>query len=208
MRNTTPLLPRVRLLSAATLSALLPMWAFAQPPTDAGPTVAAQSIEAYLSEDALQVFYGREMDVGDLGRNEARVGVFFNEDRDLIGMADMLFDIGTPDRRPYWSLEAGPRAYGALLTVESQDVFAIALGGRLSYYLGRSRNSWVSLTAFYAPDIVTFGNADNIKDVSVSAETRLSDTTSVFIGYRMFEFDLEVDREVDDNMHIGIRHRF
>lgn len=209
MKNTISLakVQSARSLGVVAAATLLPMVAAAQAPTDAGPG-ATQTIEAYLSEDALQVFYGREMEVGDFGRNEVRAGVFFNEDRDLIGMADMLFNIGTPERRPYWSLEAGPRAYGALLTVESQDVFAIGLGGRLSYYIGRSRNSWVSLTAFYAPDIVTFGNADNIKDVAISAETRLSDTTSVFVGYRNFELDLEVDREVDDNVHIGIRHRF
>lgn len=167
-----------------------------------------QVVEAYLSENAMQILYGRNMDVGEFGRNDARVGVFINEERDLIGIADMLFRVGEQRRRPYWSLEVGPRAYGALLAVENQDIFSIGLGGRLSYRLGRARASAVSLTAFYAPDIVTFGNADNIKDVSVRLETRLSDTTDLFIGYRMFEIDLEVDREVDDNMHLGVRHRF
>lgn len=193
----------------AAMLALLPGFAWGQQDSEGtGLAAGQQSIEAYLSEDALQVFYGREMDIGELGRNEVRAGVFLNEDRDLIGMADMLFDVGEPDRRPYWSLQVGPRAYGALMTIEDQDVFSIGLGGRLSYFLGRNRASSVSLTAFYAPDIVTFGNADNIKDVSVRLETRLSETTNLFIGYRVFEFDLEIDREVDDNMHVGIRHRF
>lgn len=195
---------RRRSLTAAAAITLLPLLALAQDDAELG----AQAVEAYLSEDAMQVLYGRDMDVGELGRNEVRIGVFLNEERDLIGIADMLFDVGEPRRRPYWSLQLGPRAYGALMAVEDQDVFSIGLGGRLSYSLGRNRASSIALTAFYAPDIVTFGNADNIKDISVSLETRLSESTNLFIGYRVFEFDLLVDREVDDNMHVGIRHRF
>jgi hypothetical protein len=30
----------------------------------------------------------------------------------------------------------------------------------------------------------------------------------IFLGYRTFEFDLPVDREVDDNLHIGFRRDF
>jgi len=167
-----------------------------------------QLVEAYLSEDAMQVLYGQSLDIGELGRNDARVGVFINEDRDLIGIADMLIEIGEQRRRPNWSLEIGPRAYAALMSIENQDVFSIGLGGRLSYRLGRNRAAGISLTAFYAPDIVTFGNADNIKDASIRLEARVSDSTDLFIGYRIFEFDLEVDREVDDNMHLGVLHRF
>jgi len=190
--------------TVAAAVAVLPLLAAAQD----GPELGAQAVEAYLSEDAMQILYGRDMDIGELGQNEVRIGVFLNEERDLIGIADMLFDVGEPNRRPYWSLQLGPRAYGALMALEDQDVFSIGLGGRLSYFLGRNRASSVALTAFYAPDIVTFGNADNIKDVSVSVETRLSESTNLFIGYRVFEFDLAVDREVDDNLHVGIRHRF
>jgi hypothetical protein len=185
----------------------------AQPPGSQAPPPRpspseGQVVEAYISEDALQVLYGRRMDVGEFGRNDVRVGVFLNEERDLIGIADMLIDIGQPGRRPHWALQAGPRAYAALMSIESQDVFAIGLGGRLSYFLGGDRRTSVSIAAYYAPDIVTFGNADNVKDVSLRIETPLNDDTYLFIGYRMFEFDLEVDRKVDDNLHIGIRHRF
>lgn len=206
VRKRPPYFIAAKAVLGGAFLALLPPLASGQPADNT--QTATQSVDAYLSEDAMQVFYGRQMDVGELGRNEVRVGVFLNEDRDLIGMADMLFDIGEPARRPYWSLQAGPRVYGALMADEDQDVFSIGLGGRLSYFLGRDRASSVFVSAFYAPDIVTFGNADNIKDVSFGVETRLGDSTSVYLGYRMFEFDLEVDREVDDNMHFGVRHRF
>lgn len=207
-----PRASRIRRSIVLTVTACVPCAFFAQQAQAQQPgqpqPQPQQGFEGYVSEDALQVLYIRNMDVGELGRNEVRGGFFLNEDRDLIGLADMLVDVGMPDRRPYWSLQVGPRVYGALLTIENQDVFAIGFGGKLSYYIGRNRNVSASITAFYAPDIITFGNADNVTDVTVQLETRLTEQTRVFVGYRTFEFDLEIDREVDDGLHVGIRHTF
>jgi hypothetical protein len=66
----------------------------------------------------------------------------------------------------------------------------------------------VTLSLFYSPDIVTFGQADNIKDGSLRLMTRLRSGTDVFVGFRVFEIDLPVDREVDDNLHVGLRRSF
>jgi hypothetical protein len=66
----------------------------------------------------------------------------------------------------------------------------------------------VTVALFYAPDIVTFGVADNIKDVSLRLMTRLRSGTDVFVGFRAFEIDMPVDREVDDNLHVGFRRSF
>jgi hypothetical protein len=38
--------------------------------------------------------------------------------------------------------------------------------------------------------------------------TRLRSGTDVFVGFRVFEIDLPVDREVDDNLHVGLRRSF
>lgn len=205
--------------ATAGLAALLTVTAEAQPPAQratppAGSAQAErrspseQGVEAYLSEDALQVLYVRPVDMGEFGRNAARAGFFINEQRDLIGLIDVLVDVGEQQRRPHWTLQVGPRAYGALMADEDQDVFALAFGGRLSYFLGRDRQTSVSIDAFYAPDIVTFGNADNVKDTSIRFETALTARTRIFVGYRVFEFDLTEDREVDDNLHIGVRYQF
>jgi hypothetical protein len=56
---------------------------------------------------------------------------------------------------------------------------------------------------------VTFGSADNIKDASLRLMTRLRNGTDLFVGFRMFEIDLDTeDREVDDNLHVGFRRSF
>jgi hypothetical protein len=52
---------------------------------------------------------------------------------------------------------------------------------------------------------LTFGAADNFTDVTLRLRTELSDGADVFNGYRTFEIDTLVDREVDDNLHVGFR---
>ncbi len=202
----------VRLIAATfVLAACLPAQSLAQPADLPRNAPGAQGIEAYISNKAMQALYTRRVDMGELGNNEMRAGFFINEERDLILVGDMLADVGTADRRPNWGLQVGPRVYGALLSnIDNDDVFAISLGGRLSYYMGRNRATALSVAAYYAPEIITFGNVDSVSDVSVQFSTRLTEATRVFAGYRTFQFALpgDNDRKVDRGGHIGIAYHF
>lgn len=166
------------------------------------------ALEVYLSDDALQAMYVRTLDVGQLGPADVRGGFFYNEDRDLILTGDMLTRLGDLDSPGAFQVRAGARAYGAFLAIENEDVFGLGLGGEIEYYFARDRRTSVSLAVFYSPDIVTFGRADDIKDATLRLKTELRDGTDLFVGFRTFEIDLPVDREVDDNMHIGFRRSF
>ena len=167
------------------------------------------AVEFYISDDALQAQYVRILDLGDFGPTEVRGGFFYNEDRDLIGVGDLLAFVGDEVGVRSLELKVGTRVYGAFLAPEDQDIFGIGLGGEAQYFLNRARTTSVTLTLFYSPDIATFGAADNVKDVSLRLMTRLRNGTDVFVGVRSFEFDLNVeDREVDDNLHVGFRRSF
>jgi hypothetical protein len=188
--------------------------------TTAGPALAQQqgndevrtldhAVEMYISDDALQARYVRTLDLGELGPTEVRGGFFYNEDRDLIVSGDLLASVGDEIDARRFEVRVGTRVYGAFLALEDQDVFGVGLGGEAQYFFNRSRSTSVQLSVFYSPDIVTFGTADNIKDASLRLITRLRDGTDVFVGFRVFEIDLDVDdREVDDNMHVGFRRSF
>lgn len=174
------------------------------------PQTPDHEIEILLSDDALQAQYIRTMNFSEVGPTELRGGFFYNEDRDLIAMGDFLAILGdaTIPRRTI-EIRVGSRVYGAFLALENNDVFSISLGGEAEYFFGRNRATSVQLSAFYGPDIVTFGTADNVKDVSLRLKTRLRGGTDVFVGYREFEFSLlDEDREVDDNIHVGFRRAF
>jgi hypothetical protein len=173
-------------------------------------TTLDHAVEAYISDDALQAQYVRNLDLGEVGPTEVRGGFLYNEERDLIAVADLLMHVGDEvDLDSAFDLRVGTRVYGAFLAPEDQDVFGVGLGGEVQYFLGSSRTSSITLGLFYSPDIVTFGQADNVKDVTLRFSTRLRGGTDIFVGFRMLEIDIQPqDREVDDNLHVGIRRVF
>jgi hypothetical protein len=170
-----------------------------------------QAINAYISERAIQAQYARDLDIRHVGSTTVRAGFFFNEDRDLIFVGDLLAYTGRVqdprDRR--LEFRVGTRLYGAFLNVEDQDVFSIAIGGEAEWFFSKNRGASVLLNFYYAPDITTFGEANDISDTSLRLLLRLNDQADVFVGYRLFTFDQNTgDRDVDDNVHIGLQFRF
>jgi len=179
----------------------------AQAPQEQDQT-GSHTIEAYVSSDAVQGLYQRDLSFEEIGRTHVYGGVFFNEARDLIAIAGALVRVGLTDPQDRLQVQIGPRMYGAFLNGEDQDIFGIGLGGEARYAFGPDRGSAFVLSAYYAPDILAFGIADEVMDASVRFETRLREGTTIFAGFRMFEFDLPLDREVDDNLHVGFRRDF
>lgn len=193
--------------ASALLVAMAPAAAQQDDTGQRGGTID-HAIELYVSNDALQAQYVRMLDLGEIGPTEARMGVFYNEDRDLIGVGDLLASVGDDVGVRALEVRVGTRVYGAFLAPEDEDVFGVGLGAEAQYYLNRARSASVTLALFYAPDIITFGHADNVKDVSLRLMTRLRNGTDVFLGVRTFEIDLPIDREVDDKVHVGFRRSF
>jgi hypothetical protein len=166
-------------------------------------------IEAYVSDDSLQAQYGQELRIEGFGPVEVRGGVFYNETRDLIAVMDGLLYIGDQANVRQVEVNVGTRLYGAFLNEENEDTFAVGFGGEAEFFFTRSQRSSIQLTAFYAPDILSFGIANNVQDVSLRLRTRIREATDIFVGYRSFEIQTTLgDREVDDNAHIGFRRSF
>ena len=169
-----------------------------------------RAMEAYVSDEVLQVLYIRDMQIDGFGPVEARGGVFYNEQRDLIGSLDLLADIGDQARdRRRIRVNVGTRVYGAFLNTENEDTFAVALGGEAQYFFTQDQRMSVRLGAFYGPDILTFGIADRIEDVSLRFQMRVREGTDIFAGYRSLEIRTEFgNREVEDGAQIGFRRTF
>lgn len=170
------------------------------------------SIEVYIGENAMQAQYVRDIDVNGIGRVQGRAGVFYNEERDLIGIGDMLVPVGDRNVESNRALvySVGSRAYAALLGTENEDIFGIGVGGEVEYFFNRvRRKTSLRVSGFYSPDILTFGQANNVSDVTTRLLTRISDNTDVFVGYRLFKIHTTLGhRSIDDTLHIGFRRSF
>jgi len=164
----------------------------------------ARSVELDLSNQALQGRFDTPTSVGGEG-SRLVYSLFLSEDRDVVGSAALLLNSNL--NFGAFELRFGPQAYAALLNEENEDVFAIALGVDARFNILPSRGIAIAGTAFYSPDVLTFGSADNLKDFAAWAEMNMSDKLTLLAGYRWFKLDLLMaeQRELQSEVFIGAR---
>jgi hypothetical protein len=161
--------------------------------------------ELALSNDTLEARYLSKMERGDDSRLVG--GVFLGEERDVVLNAAMMFGVDLGRR---FDVALGPQLYAALLRDENEDVMALSLGGEMRFYFDPQRRFALSGKAFYAPDILSFGSADNLADLSARAEMQVSDRVMGFAGMRWFEFDLidgSGERTLQEEVFVGLRYQ-
>jgi len=167
--------------------------------------------EVALSNDTLQLRYlGSGTMAGIQGGRIA--GTFFlSEQRDIVLSGALLFPAEIDVGIGALSILIGPQAYAALLDDENSDVMSLALGADLRLLLNRRLGLAVSGQAFYGPDILTFGSADNLTDLSARVEVNLAPRLIAFGGMRWFEFDLTEgagERTLQEEVFVGVGYRF
>jgi hypothetical protein len=161
----------------------------------ASPVLAQQtgntiprSAELALSNQTIELRYRAPSAIGGQPNSEVNYAVFLSEARDIVVSAALLFDTNLDFGR--FQVRLGPQVYAALLEQENNDVFSLAVGGQVRYEFVRSRKIAIVGSGYWAPDVLTFGQADNIKDFTVRGEMQLADRFIGFVGYRWFELDL------------------
>jgi hypothetical protein len=174
-----------------------------------------QSVEAYVSGKTIDVQYYRELRIEDVGPVQASAGIFYNESRDLVGIFDALVYLGDEARQREIEVSVGARVFAAFLNQENEDTLGVGFGGQAEWFFNQKRRSSLRLSAFYAPDILTFGIANNIRDYSLDLQTKLGANrpTFAFVGFRHLRVDtvseaVSGNRNLDDEIHIGFRHVF
>ena len=188
----------VLMLMASTAS-------FAQSESEPG-----SALEVALSQDTLQLRYIAGGEMVGVEEGEFSGTFFLSEERDIVLSAALLFPLGVLkiDRL---EVKVGPQLYAALLKEENDDVMSATLGVEARYLLIKDLGLAVSGQAFYGPDILTFGSADNLTDLSARVEIGAGERLIAFAGMRWFEFDLtdgSGTRTLMEEVFIGAQFRF
>lgn len=165
--------------------------------------------ELAFSNDTLQMKY--ETNGGAVGVDDGRLAgaLFISEERDQVFSAGLTFPTNLDLGRVWLGL--GPQVYAALLEDENSDVMSVSLGGQFRVLLNRRSGLAIAGHAYYAPDILTFGSADNLTDLAARVEIGLASRVTAFGGMRWFEFDLaegEGERTLQEEVFVGIGYRF
>jgi hypothetical protein len=165
--------------------------------------------EIALSNDTLQLQYQTSGDMIGVERSRFTGAFFLSEERDIVLSAGLGFPADI-DLGPLTIL-VGPQVYAALLDEENNDVMSVSVGAQLRFLLNRSMNLSLAGHAYYSPDILTFGSADNLTDLMARAEIGLGDRVTAFGGMRWFEFDLTEgggERTLQEEVFVGFGYRF
>jgi hypothetical protein len=165
--------------------------------------------ELALSNDTLLLrFIGNGSRVGVDGSHIVG-SAFLSEHRDFVLSSGLLFPADVGLRR--LNISFGPQVYAALLQNENDDVMAVSVGTEVRFLLDERRGLAISGQAYYAPDILTFGSADNLTDLSARVEMNVAEQLQAFAGMRWFEFDLTDGggtRTLQQEAFVGVGYRF
>lgn len=174
-----------------------------------GRAPRGSSAEIALSNDTLQLRYLSSGQLVGVERSRFSGTFFLSEDRDIVLSAGLLFPAELNLGR--LNILFGPQVYAALLEEENSDVMTISVGTEARFELIRRMGLAISGQAFYAPDILTFGSADNLTDLSARVELRVAPRLIAFGGMRWFEFDLTEgggERTLQEELFAGFGYRF
>ena len=169
----------------------------------------ANDFEAALSKETAQFTFRSDSSLIGWGGSDLALGLFYNEDSDFILQASLLQMRQASEENPL-TFGVGVKGYLGTLDDPDEDVFAFAIGGQVRYTIAGTMPMAVYVEGYYAPDITSFGDTEEVIDYTVGFQIEALPQTIAFVGVRHLEFegddgDYEAD---DDNIHFGVRLTF
>jgi hypothetical protein len=174
-----------------------------------GTGTRGPSAEIALSNDTLEVRYlGSGAAVGMDRSSRLSGGFFLSEERDIVLDVGVNFPAIDAGRL---TIAVGPQIYAALLDEENNDVFSVTVGAQVRFLLQPEWGLAIAGKAYFGPDILTFGTADTLTDLSARLEMEFSERVLGFAGMRWFEFDLidgAGEQTLMEEVFVGAAYRF
>ena len=172
----------------------------------------ADALDINLSNDVAQFQYIAPMgDVGQ-GKSEGHAGFLYNDKDNLLVDAGVLVS-NDGDSAALASIGIGIK--GVAAKIEKNDSAALALGGQIRITPADDRKFAIVARLYFAPDIVTFGDAEKYYEAIVRAEYNIMQNASAYVGYRKISFDVVrpppasvTEEDLDEGIHVGVRIAF
>jgi hypothetical protein len=173
-----------------------------------------RQIEIAVTDETIRGDFSTDAGLIGLDGNRLGAGLLFSKDNDIV-LSGQLMAPGVLDQinivPDYLTLSVGGKVVAGLLADPDDDVVGIMPGAEARWLIPLfGLQTWVVGNIFYAPDILTFGDADDILDFSVNYEVQFLENTAGFAGYRLLSFDRDSGGEDDivDTLQVGVRFTF
>jgi len=181
-----------------------------------GVMSSSQATDFDIALSAETASFELTADSGSVGAGGADLllGLFFNEDSDVMGSLGMLA-YGVPAGEQPFTFGLGGKLYYASIDQPNSDVSALALGGTTQYHIPGNMPMILGAELYFAPGITSFQDADQLLDLRLRFSIDILPSAAAFIGYRLTAVDFvegrdekEDDHDLDENIHLGIRIQF
>jgi hypothetical protein len=167
-----------------------------------------QAVMGTIGNDALQLGFMSHDD--PVHTADLDLGFLITENRQFLATGALMF--GTDITQvPGLAVRFGPKGYlGWLEGVGKTQIAAIAGGVSARYDVLPDQGVAVVMHAFFSPNILTFGVANNVYDFLAGAEYRADDRFTVLAGYRWLKITLsnQPDNKLLNEVYAGVRYRF
>jgi YfaZ precursor len=171
-------------------------------------TVAhARAFDMNLSNDTAELRYITPVGFeNSFGSAELDVGFLSSTSDDIMGIFGFQAVDEAGSATP--GVKVGVGIKGFVGTINDNDVYAVALGGNV--HIPVYNRFSIFGDAHFAPDVVTFGDADRLLYLNVRLEYQILPQATVYIGYRKLQVNLKEggNESVDNGANIGLQFLF
>lgn len=167
----------------------------------------ADSIDINLSDDVAQFQYVAPMGNVGQGKSEFHAGFLYNDSNNALVDAGLLV-MSKEDSASDVSVGVGVKVLAA--RINTNNAVSLALGGQVRYSPSADKKIGVVGQLYFAPDIVTFADADRYIETGVDLEYRVMPQATAYVGYRKVKFGIKTaqDETLDEGAHVGVRVAF
>lgn len=173
----------------------------------------AGQLDLNLNDDAAYAQFGWAINQGQPGTLNGEAGLYYTTDDVYVGNVGLMVvgETGSSDN----PLEAGVGVKVLGIHADNGrddfDTAGLAPGLALRYYPAAVNRLVIGGRVHYAPNVVTFGDADSVLEAQARVEYQIIPQAFAYVGYRHLEVEPETgaeDYELDEGGHVGIRILF
>ncbi len=171
---------------------------------------AADTLDIGLSNTTAQFKYSVPSTLS--GKSEMYAELMYNDKNSIIGGAGLLVandELAVPGL----TIGVGAKVVAATLKtlLTRNTASALALGAQVRYELPVERRVAFAGEIYYAPEIITYGDAKHYEQFGARAEFSISPQVQVYAGYRKTWFTLKttgVNTDLINGPHLGLQLSF
>lgn len=170
----------------------------------------ADTLDIGLSNNTAQFKYG--VASGLAGKSEVYAELMYNDKNSVLGGVGLLV-ANDETKAPGLTIGIGAKAVAATIKYapSRQNASAVALGAQVRYELPAERRVAFAGDVYFAPEIITFGDAKRYQQYGARAEFSISPQLQVYAGYRKSWFVLKnssADAALINGPHLGVQLSF